>query len=102
MRVPVNGRYEVRLVAKNEGVKYVDENDVYRFNVALKDGKWRVYLPGSKGKDYRRHELTPEERKVVLARIKEYLESRRYFWLIGPTYHVVFEDAGPLGYGQPG
>ena len=96
------GRYQVRLVARNEGIEYVDENDVYRFNTALRNGKWTVYLPGSKGKDYRTHELTHEEREIVLLRIKEYLESRRYLGLVGPTYPVIFEEAGTSEYGQGG
>lgn len=83
--------YQVRLTARNEGIDYVDEHDIYRFGVALTDGVWRVFLPGSKGGGFRMHELTDEEVSVVLPRIKQYLESRKYFGIIGPTYPVIFE-----------
>lgn len=84
-------RYSVRLVARNEGVEYSDEHGVYRFNVALIDGKWKVYLPGSKGENYHSHELTSEEEDTILPRVKKYLESRKYFGIIGPTYPVILE-----------
>jgi hypothetical protein len=85
--------YQVRLVARNEGIEYSDENDIYRFNVALTNGEWRVSLPGSKGKEYKTYDLTNAERSIVLPRIKAYLESKRYLGLVGPTYPVVFESA---------
>jgi hypothetical protein len=85
------GSYQVRLVARNEGIDYVDEHDIYRFGVTFAEKLWRVSLPCSKGEGFRMHELTDEEAHVVLPRIKQYLESRRYFGIIGPTYPVIFE-----------
>ena len=58
-------RYSIKLVARNEGIEYVDERDVYRFNVAFADKVWSVFLPCSKGKYYESHELTETERAVV-------------------------------------
>jgi hypothetical protein len=89
----MNQRYSVKLVARNEGIEYIDEIDVYRFNVELADEKWRVFVPGSKGSNYQRHELTVEEQNTILPRIKKYLESRKYFGIFGPTYPVIFTGA---------
>jgi hypothetical protein len=83
-------RYSVRLVARNEGIEYTDEHDVFRFNVAFADKAWSVFLPCSKGKYYETHELTDEERAVVLPRISRYLEGKKYFGLFGPSYPVTF------------
>jgi|SRR5450631_3854447 hypothetical protein len=86
-------RYSVRLVARNEGIEYTDERDVYRFNVAFADKAWSVFLPCSKGKYYETHELSDEERAVVLPRIAKYLGGRKYFGLFGPSYPVTFNPA---------
>jgi len=84
--------YQIRLTARNEGIDYVDEQDIYRFGVALTDRVWRVFLPGSKGEKFGMHELTEAEVSVVLPRIKQFLESRKYFGIIGSTYPVIFEQ----------
>jgi hypothetical protein len=94
--VSVNQRYTIRLVARNEGIEYRDESAVYRFNVRLADGIWRVYLPGSKGENYQMHILTDQERYTVLPRIAEYLERKKYFGFVGSTYPVAFEQEGPV------
>ncbi len=83
--------YTVRLVARNEGIEYRDDASVYRFNVRLTGKKWVVYLPCSKGDFYQSYELTEDEQKTILPRIVEYLESRKYFGIVGPTYPVEFE-----------
>lgn len=88
----MNEFYKVGLRARNEGIEYRDECDVYRFNVVLKGKRWTVYLPGSKGPSYQAHELTDRERGLILPRIKEYLERRRFFGVIGPSYPVTFES----------
>lgn len=88
--------YTVKLVARNEGIEYRDELDVYRFNVGLTDGKWKVYLPGSKGENYQAHELTVQEKTIILPRIAKYLESRKYFGFFGPTYPVILEEEGSV------
>lgn len=96
MGASVSESYRVRLVARNEGIEYRDEKDVYRFNVMLKDKTWKVVLPCSKGDYYQEHELTDEERDVALPRIKRFLESKRYFGIFGPSYPVIFEREEPL------
>ncbi|MHB8812619.1 MAG: hypothetical protein ACYDAE_05085 [Steroidobacteraceae bacterium] len=88
--------YSVKLVARNEGIEYRDEHDVYRFNLRLTNKTWTVSLPGSKGRNYQPHELTDEEQSVVLARVKAYLERRKYFGFVGPSYPVIFEREGPV------
>lgn len=88
--------FKVRLVARNEAIEYFDENGVYRFQVSLLGNRWVVYLPGSKGHDFVIHELSEEEGKVVLPRIRNFLESRKYFLIFGKTFPVAFERKEPL------
>ena len=88
--------HDVRLVARNEGIEYRDQSGVYRFNVALLDKKWIVYLPGSRGAFYESHELTDEERRIVLPRIRTYLENQSFWHFIGSRYPVAFEPEGPI------
>lgn len=95
-RVSKSHEYGVRLAARNEGLEYRDEFEVYRFNVARKKRRWIVYLPGSKGEHFMTHELSDEERVRILPRIEEYLKGRRYLGLIGPTCSVTFEREGPV------
>ena len=70
--------YSVKLVSRNEGIEYRDENDVYRFNISLTDKNWVVYLPCSKGKFHKTHEFTEDEKKYIIPRIIDYLENRKY------------------------
>ena len=86
--------FKVRLVARNEGIEYVDEQDIYRFDVSQVDGLWRLRLPGSKGKSFDTHELTADEERVVLARVTSYLRARKYFGIIGSTHPVIVERIG--------
>ena len=88
--------YKAKLVARNEGIEYRDEHDIYRFNVSLANQRWTVYLPCSKGEGYQVHELTHEEQLLILPRIKQYLEGRKYYGLVGPSYPVTFEREGPI------
>jgi hypothetical protein len=88
--------YTVRLVARNEGIEYRDEHDVYRFGGWLEKKRWIVYLPGSKGEYYEPHELTDEEQNTILPRIKAFLEGRKYFGFFGRTYPVVIEREPPV------
>lgn len=97
----MTARYKVRLVARNEGIEYIDERDIYRFNVALVNKIWRIQLPGSKGKNFQVHELTDDEETVILARIKRYLESKRYFGIVGPTFPAIVERREPASHQAP-
>jgi hypothetical protein len=87
----VNERYTIRVAARNEGIKYVDDTDVYRFRVELVDRVWTLYLPGSKGPDYEVHELDDEEEKRILPRIIKYLERIKYFGFFPVRYSVAIE-----------
>jgi len=89
-------RYSIKLVARNEGIEYVDARDVYRFNVTFADKVWGVFLPCSKGKYYESHELTETERAVVLPRIAKFLKGRKFFGLFGPSYPVSFNPEPPV------
>jgi len=93
---PGTQNYTVRLIDRGEVIEYRDANDVYRFSGWLKDKTWRVYLPGSKGQYYEPHELTSEEQAVVLPRVRQFLESRKYFGWFGRTYPVVIEREPPV------
>ena len=86
--------YSVRTVS-NKGIKYRDERDVYRFDVDLVNKKWTVYLPCSKGDYYQIHELTDDEQRIILPRIKKHLE-RKLLGFIGPSYQVTFEREKPV------
>ncbi len=88
--------YSVKLVSRNEGIEYRDENDVYRFNISLTDKNWVVYLPCSKGKFHKTHEFTEDEKKYIIPRIIDYLENRKYYGIFGSTYPVKFEIEGPI------
>lgn len=83
--------YSVKLVARNEGLEYRDECDVYRFNLFLTEKKWVVYLPCSKGESFKLHELTKDEYNKIIPRIIKFLENRKYFWMFGAKYPVIFE-----------
>jgi hypothetical protein len=83
--------YAVALRDRNEVLEYRDPNGLYRFNVRLVDKQWTVVLPGIKGEGYHPYELTDEEQDLILPRIKQYLEGKKYFGFIGPTYPVGFE-----------
>ena len=91
-----NSRYTVKLVARNEGIEYRDENGVHRFDVGFRNKKWFIYLPGTKGEFFLPHTLTPEERLVVIPRIERYLARKRYFGFFGPTFPVVFDKEPPV------
>jgi hypothetical protein len=88
--------YTLRLVARNEGIEYRDQFDVYRFNVRLAGRKWTVLLPGSKGEHYVTHELSNEERDAICPRISQFLEGRKYFGFFGSSYPVIFEREGAV------
>jgi hypothetical protein len=92
----LNQRYTVRLVARNEGIEYRDEGGLYRFNVALKQKRWTAFLPGSKGDFFQTHVLTPEEYDRIGPRIIKYLESKKYFGFIGPSYPALFAREAPV------
>ena len=83
--------YTIKLVARNEGVEYRDRIDVYRFNVEMRDDRWIVRLPGSKGSRYVRHDLTSNEQRTILPRIEKFLRHVKWFGFIKQSRSVVFE-----------
>jgi hypothetical protein len=92
----VSTNFVVKLVARNEGLRYQDQFDVYRFNLRLHKGRWIVYLPGTKGEQFVPQELSDEEKNTILPRIEAYLQGRKYFGFFGRTYPVIFEREGPI------
>jgi len=88
--------YTVRLTNRGESIEYRDDVDVYHFSVWRKKKKWRVYLPGTKGKYFEPHELTENEQEVIFPRIRDYLEGLKNFVWFGTSYPVSFEREGPI------
>ena len=80
--------YTVRLTARQEGVEYRTATEVFRFDVLLADGEWRLYLPGSKGEQFTPHELTEAEAAEILPRITAHLAQDRLFGIPIRTYAV--------------
>ena len=66
--------FEISLDPKGEVVKYRDDVDIYYFSLRRKNRRWIVYLPATKLAPYRRHELTEDGQKVIIPRIRSYLE----------------------------
>lgn len=91
--------YLISLVARNEGVRYVDESGVYRFDVSLANGVWIIYLPGSFDDSYELRSLSDEDRNRIISRVAEYLRGIRWLGLFKRTYEVqvVERTEPPLG-----
>lgn len=85
-------KFRVRLAARNEGVEYQDETGVYRFNVALKDRCWTLFLPGSRGASYETHIMDEAERSRILPRVIASLERVKWFGLFPRSYSVRIEE----------
>ncbi len=54
---------------------------VYRFNVALNDRSWTLFLPGTWGASYESHRMDEAERTRILPRVIEFLEHIKWFGL---------------------
>jgi hypothetical protein len=88
----VKDKYQIRLTARNEGIEYRDAVGVYRFNVMLKGKEWTLLIPGSRGNNYERYELSEEEKSLILPRIIDYLQSIKWFGLFRRSYSVRVTD----------
>jgi hypothetical protein len=84
----LSGKFKTRLVARNEGIDYIDDSGIYHFNVCLKDNQWDLQIPGTKGNQFEPYELTDEEQKRILPRITKYLENVKWFALFRKPYGV--------------
>ncbi len=82
--------YRIKLTARNEGLEYVDESNVYRFNVNLKGEVWTVFLPGSRGEKFEIHELEKVEEEKILPRLSKFLSCIKWFGLFPHSYSVKF------------
>jgi len=86
--------YRIILTARNEGVEYRDPGGVFRFNVLRNGDTWSLYLPGSKGDNYQRRTLSPEEQARILPRVTEFLEKTKWLCIAGGPYMVkLVQDA---------
>lgn len=91
----MSSEYVVRLIDRNEVIDYRDANDRYQFSVRFTNKQWIVSMPGIKGEGYHPHELTEDESRIILPRIKTYLEGLKYLRWVGPTYPVTFAPISP-------
>ena len=82
--------FEVKLVAKNEGLEYIEGDLVLHFNVLLKKKVWEVSLSPTRGSSYEPYEFSEEELRRIKPRIKEYLSSIKWFGLFRFKYAVNF------------
>ena len=80
--------YKVLLTARNEGIEYSDIHGIYRFNLRREGNTWHLLLPGSKGKNYEKHQLSPKEEQRILPRIKKHLEHIKWFVFFGRSYKI--------------
>ena len=81
--------YKIRLGAKNKSIIYADSEGVYRFNVALNNREWSIYLPGSKGAGYRYYVMSITEEHRVLGRIIPFLQRVKWFGVFPVRYSVI-------------
>jgi hypothetical protein len=88
----MKNKYRIRLTAKNEGLEYRDELNVYRFGVRLVHQEWVVYLPCTKGDQYELYEMNNDEKEIILSRIESFLKRIRWFGFWGRSYLVRFEN----------
>ena len=86
-----NLNFKIKLVARNEGIDYLDQGGAYKFNVGLHDNEWSLYLPASKDDCYP-YQLTDEELHRIVPRIREFLTKVKWFGLFGGPYTVKVID----------
>lgn len=88
-----NDGVRIHLTAKNEGLVYEDgQGLLLHFNVLLQRGHWQLYLPGSRGPEFKAYVMTAKESKEVLPRIVAFLERIKWFGLFPRSYTVDIFD----------
>ena len=86
--------YKICLRDRSEGVEYSDDGGIYYFAAYLGKKTWNIYLPCSlNGID---HELSDDEYRRIIPRIKEYLKYIRWFGLFGFHYNVTIKREEPF------
>ena len=93
----MSANFQVRLVAKNEGLEYEDSSGTYRFDLG-RDGKtWLVHLPCAKVGGDSLHRFTEEDRTRILHRIEGDLKRIWWFGIWPNSYNVRFieDDNAP-------
>ena len=84
--------FTISLVARNQGVEYVDDTGRYHFDVYLSKGVWTVCLPPTFGASFETVQLTDDQRRTILPRVIEYLQVVRWFGFFKKTYRVELMD----------
>lgn len=85
----------ITLVAKNEGLLYDDKDGLLlHFDISLKDGRWTVHLPCSRGVHFCQYVMSEEEHRVVIPRIVTALQCIKWLGVFPRHYAVeVVNDA---------
>jgi len=93
--------HRIRLVARNEGLRYREGSSVYNFGVHREGKTWVVHLPPSKGEDFAPCDFHPQTHELMLSRIRDYLS--RIWWLgIWPVRYEVSFSSSKKGFGPSG
>ena len=89
--------YTISLAAKNEGLRYEDAADVYRFDLERQGKTWLVQLPPSKGTQYLPTTLTETEASTILPRVQTFLSRVKWLGIWPVSYQVSFveQDKAP-------
>ncbi len=74
--------FSVRLVARNEGVRYRDPEGVYEFNVTRNGQEWVVFLPPVP--EFRNE----QDESVVIGRVSAALSKIWWFGIFPRRYSV--------------
>lgn len=88
MKRGIDVDYTVRLVARNEGLDYVDDQGIYHFDVQLRGRQWTVRLPATKGLTFEVCEMTAQEQAKILPRVERYLSRIKWFGIFPMSYNV--------------
>jgi len=83
--------HKLQLVARNEGLRYVDASGAYRFNLARRGDIWTVALPPTKEPELLPAKLSADDEAKIVSRVSVFLS--RIWWLgVWPkNYKVQFD-----------
>jgi hypothetical protein len=71
--------HKVQLVARNEGLRYVDPSGAYRFNLARLGDTWSVAVPPTKEPELSPARLSADDEAKIRSRVSAFLS--RIWWL---------------------
>ncbi len=86
-----NPAIRVRLTARNEGLECRVGGEVFRFGVELRGREWTLFLPGTKGEQFERHEFDREEELRILPALVAHLSRIRWLGIFPRSYSVLVQ-----------